>query len=829
MTALGRPVIPSILHSYQKHIAERKAAGIPPLPLNAEQVREISEFVIDPPSGEEEFILKLIRDHVSSGVDPAALEKVKLLKSIAFREKVSRIITPFDAVRMLGTMKGGYNLEVLIELLEVKELGDEAADALSGTILIFGFFDRIKELSETNPNAMKVMRSWADAEWFTEGRKFPESLKATVFKVPGEANTDDLSPAKHAGTRADIPRHALSMLESRYPGALQELMELKKKGNQIAFAADVAGTGSSRKSAMNSLMWWIGEDIPGTPNKRRGGVILGTQIAPIFFNTARDSGALPVRCDVSGLKTGMEITLDFASGRIMDEKEEVITRFKIEPVTLPDEYRAGGRLLLIIGKDLTLKAQQALGVSYDLFLKPKEPEGTIRGYTLAQKIVGKACGLEGVMPGQACLPEITTAGSQDTTGPMTADEIKELACIEFQAPLVMQSFCHTAAYPTPEDRIMHKELAQFFRDRGAVVLKPGDGIIHSWLNRMILPDTVGTGGDSHTRFPIGISFPAGSGLVAFASALGFMPLDVPESVLVRFKGKLKKGIFLRDVVNAVPYFARRYGKLTLDKKNKKNIFNGRILEMEGLPELTVEQAFELTDASAERSAEAAVIALSREQVVKFLKTNVSILRSLLNEGYSSIALEKRIKTMEDWLANPVLLERDEDADYADFVEIDLSEIDEPLLACPNDPDYIKSLSEVAGEKIDEVFIGSCMTDLDHFISGARILRREGRIGSKLWIAPPTRLIEKSLKDKGVYAVFSELGARMEIPGCSLCMGNQARVADDATVLSTSTRNFDNRIGKNAKVYLGSAELASITAALGRIPSVEEYFQYATSF
>lgn len=818
-------MIPEILQSCKKHIAARQKLGIPPLPLNAGQVKALSEHVFNPPAGSEDIILKFIKEHVPPGVDHAAFEKAKLLHSIALGEKTSKILPPRDAVMLLGMMKGGYNIETLIELLDDEELADDAVFALSNTILIFGLFDKIKELARKNPNAKKVLESWAKAGWFTGSPRFPESLKVTVFKVPGEVNTDDFSPASRAGTRADIPLHALSMLESRYPGALTELRELKKKGYPIAFAADVVGTGSSRKSAANSLIWWIGEDIPGVPNKRKGGVILGSQIAPIFFNTARDSGSIPIRCDVSGLKTGMVVTIDFAGKRILDENGHEITAFNIEPETLPDEYRAGGRLLLIIGKELTRKAQEALGVKYESFIKPGEPEVSDKGYTLAQKIVGKACGLVGVRPGQSCLPAITTVGSQDTTGLMTADEIKELVCLKFQAPLVLQSFCHTAAYPTPQDRKMHTELSRFFKERGAVTLKPRDGIIHSWLNRMLLPDTVGTGGDSHTRFPIGISFPAGSGLVAFAAALGVMPLDMPESVLVRFKGKLKKGVFLRDVVNAIPYFALKQGKLTLEKKNKKNIFNGRIIEIEGLPDITVEQAFELTDSSAERSAEAAVIALSQEQVVGYLGTNISILKSLLKEGYVSEALEKRITAMEEWLAQPSLLKADDDAEYADIVEIDLSKITEPLLACPNDPDYIKPLSLASGEKIDEVFIGSCMIGLEQFQRAAKILGKAGGLIPKLWIAPPTKLVEKRLIETGEYDIFKELGARMEIPGCSLCMGNQARVADNSVVFSTSTRNFDNRMGKNAKVYLGSAELAAITAALGRIPSVGEYFEW----
>ena len=818
-------MIPEILQNYITHIDERQKQGIPPLPLNAEQVKALSTLVSNPPGGAKELILKLLRENVPPGVDPAALEKSKLLRSIALRERESEIITPVEAVGMLGLMKGGYNIETLIELLEDRELSGHAVSALSNTILIFGFFDKIRELSFNNPEAKRVLESWANAEWFKNAPPLPEIQKAAVFKVPGEVNTDDFSPASRAGSRADIPLHALSMLESRYPGALPEIKQLKEKGHPIAFVADVVGTGSSRKSAANSLIWWIGEDIPGVANKRKGGIILGGQIAPIFFNTARDSGALPVRCDVSGLKTGMVITIDIKNGKILDESESMITSFSIEPETLPDEYRAGGRLLLIIGKELTRKAQAAFGEKYEkVFCEPKEPEASDRGYTLAQKIVGKACGLPGVRPGQACLPRITTVGSQDTTGPMTADEIKELVCLEFQAPLVMQSFCHTAAYPTPADRVMYKELSMFFRERGAVVLKPGDGIIHSWLNRMILPDTVGTGGDSHTRFPIGISFPAGSGLVAFAAALGVMPLDMPESVLVRFKGKLRKGIYLRDVVNAIPYFAIQQGKLTLVKKNKKNIFNGRIIEMEGLPGLSVEQAFELTDSSAERSAEAAVITLSKEEVGKYIRTNIAILKMLIKEGYGAGALGKRIAVMEEWLARPDLLYADGDAEYAETIDIDLAKITEPLIACPNDPDLIKPLSEAAGEKIAEVFMGSCMIDIEHLQRAAAILRRTGSISSKLWVAPPTRLVENRMKEMGVYETFNEIGARMEIPGCSLCMGNQARVADNAVVFSTSTRNFDNRMGKNAQVYLGSAELAAMIAALGRIPSKKEYFE-----
>ena len=815
-------MIPTVLQDYQIHITERQKKGIPPLPLSAPQVEAFSDLVYNPPAGKKALILRLLRDNVPPGVDPAALEKANLLRSIALGEKQSPVVSSRDAVKMLGMMKGGYNLETLIELLEDDELGSVAAEALSDTILVFGFFEKIQELSISNPYAKKVMESWASAEWFTRCQGLPDSLTVTVFKVSGEVNTDDLSPASRAASRPDIPLHALHMLENRHQSAISEIEGLKKKGHPIAFVADVVGTGSSRKSAMNSVIWWIGEDIPGVPNKRRSGIILGGQIAPIFFNTARDSGAIPIRCDVSEMKSGMIITLDFVRHIISDEKGNKITEFRTEPETLPDEYRAGGRLLLIIGKELTRKAQAALGKRKELFIQPATPQVSFRGYTLAQKMVGKACDIAGVRPWQSCLPKITTVGSQDTTGPMTADEIKELVCLQFGAPLVMQSFCHTAAYPTPEDRKMHVDLSQFFKNRGGVVLKPGDGIIHSWLNRMLLPDTVGTGGDSHTRFPIGISFPAGSGLVAFAAALGFMPLDMPESVLVRFRGKLRTGIFLRDAVNAIPYFAMQKGKLSLEKKNKKNVFNGRIMEIEGL-DLSVEEAFELTDSSAERSAEAAVIALSKEKVSLYLKDSISILNSLSKEGNSSAALENRIKEMEEWLSHPMLIKKDDDAEYADTIDIDLSDIREPLLACPNDPDYIKPLSEAAGEKIDEVFIGSCMTNLRHFSNAAKILRKEGKSTSKLWISPPTRLVEENLKQTGEYDIFRKTGARMEIPGCSLCMGNQARVADNAFVFSTSTRNFDNRMGKNAKVYLGSAELAAVVSTLGRIPSNEEYF------
>jgi len=812
-----------MLDFYLQHIEERKKIGIPPRPLDAEEVLQIMPAVFNPPPGQEEFILGVLKNYVLPGVDSAAKEKARILKIIALGERQSKILSREGAVELLGEMGGGYNVEALVDLLHDKQVGVPAAEALKKNFFIFSFFEQIKNLAKKNERAKEVLASWAKGEWFTRRPRFPEKSRAIIFKVSGEINTDDFSPAKRAGSRADIPLHALSLLATRSPGAIEKIKELKKSGWPVAFAGDVVGTGSSRKSAINSLLWWIGEDIPGVPNKRRGGIILGTQIAPIFFNTARDSGALPIKCDVSKLETGMIVDFDFVGHKIMAVAGKAIVDFKLEPETLADEYRVGGRLNLIIGKDLTRKAQEELGVKHDLFLEPKKLTTAAKGYTLAQKIVGRACGFPGVEPGQACLPRITTVGSQDTTGPMTAEEIKELACLEFQAPMVMQSFCHTAAYPTEEDKQMHKNLAEVIRERGGLVLKPGDGVIHSWLNRLLLPDTVGTGGDSHTRFPIGISFPAGSGLVAFAAALGIMPLDMPESVLVKFKGKLNPGITWRDAVNAIPYFALQEGKLSLEKKNKKNIFNSRIMEIEGLENISVDQAFEFTDASAERSAEAATIALPIKAVTEYLKNNLTVLKTLKNEGYGNEALTKRIKAIEDWLAQPKLLVRDAGAKYAETIKIDLAKITEPLLACPNDPDNIKNLSTVAGQKIDEVFIGSCMTNVDHFDIISKMLEKADKLKVKLWLAPPTRLIEKILKDSGVYQKLQRLGAKIEIPGCSLCMGNQARVADRAIVFSTSTRNFDNRMGKEAQVYLGSAELAAIIAILGKIPTVEEYF------
>jgi len=816
-----------MLEAYLKHVEERRKLNIPPLPLSPEMTEFVCKKLESPEAGKEEFYLELLRDRVSPGVDPAAKVKAEWLYKIAKGEKSSPVVSKKDAVFMLGTMIGGYNVSYLVELLNDAELAEDAANALKGTILVYDAFEKVAELSKTNRYAKDVMKSWADAEWFTSKELLPEEIKVVVFKVDGEINTDDFSPAKHAWSRPDIPLHALSMGETRFPGGTEKIAEFRKKGLKVAFVGDVVGTGSSRKSACNSVMWHIGEDIPYVPNKRRGGIILGGLIAPIFFNTTQDSGGLPIMCDVSKLNTGDVITIDTKKGEIRNDKGEVITTFEIKPPTLRDEFRAGGRLNLIIGRALTDKARKFLKLSEtDIFIKPDNPKPKPnQGYTLAQKIVGKACGLEGVMPGTSCEPIMTTVGSQDTTGPMTADELKELACLKFQTDLFMQSFCHTAAYPKPADVKMHKTLPEFVIEREGVALKPGDGVIHSWLNRLLLPDTVGTGGDSHTRFPIGISFPAGSGLVAFAGALGFMPLDMPESVLVKFKGKLNDGITLRDIVNAIPYYAIKQGLLTVEKKGKKNIFNGRILEMEGLPELTVEQAFELTDASAERSAAAATIKLSEKSVADFLRSNIALMEQMIKDGYQyADTLRRRIENCKKWLENPVLLSRDENAEYAAVIEIDLSDIKEPILACPNDPDDVKTLSEVANTKIDEVFIGSCMTNIGHFRAAGKIWEGQKEAPTRIWLTPPTKMDQTQLISEGYYSIYSNIGARVEIPGCSLCMGNQARVRSNTTVISTSTRNFDNRMGDGAKVFLGSAELAAIAALLGRLPTVEEYFK-----
>ncbi len=814
------------LDDYHQHAQERAALGIPPLPLNAAQTSELCEMLKNPPEALKEELLMLLRDRIPPGVDEAAYVKASFLTAVAKGEIECPLIYPQGAIDLLGTMVGGYNVRSLIDLLKANDnnLASEAAGALSKTTLVFDAFNEVLELSEVNPYAKQVIDAWANAVWFIRRPKVPQTITVTVFKVPGETNTDDLSPAPHATTRPDIPLHALVMLESRIPNALPTLAQLKEQGYPVAYVGDVVGTGSSRKSAINSVLWHIGNDIPFIPNKRSGGYILGSKIAPIFFNTAEDSGALPIECDVSQLNTGDIITIHPYQGQITNPAGEIITTFTLKPETLLDEVRAGGRIPLLIGRSLTDKTRAALGYEPStLFTRPTLPTDTGKGFTLAQKMVGKACGLPGVRPGTSCDPMMTTVGSQDTTGPMTRDELKELACLGFSADLVMQSFCHTAAYPKPVDIKTQKELPDFFATRGGVALRPGDGIIHSWLNRMLLPDTVGTGGDSHTRFPLGISFPAGSGLVAFAAALGVMPLDMPESVLVKFTGELQPGVTLRDIVNAIPWVAMQQGKLTIAKENKQNVFNGRIMEMEGLPDLKLEQAFELTDATAERSCAGCTIKLSTDTVAEYLRSNISLMKNMIARGYQDArTLLRRIAKMEQWLANPVLMSADEDAEYADSIEVNLSEIKEPIVAAPNDPDNVKLMSECAGDKIDEVFIGSCMTNIGHYRAAAKILEGAGRIKSILWICPPTRMDEQQLREEGVYGIFAASGARTEMPGCSLCMGNQARVEDNATVFSTSTRNFNNRMGKGARVYLGSAELAAVCALLGKIPTVEEY-------
>ncbi|MGB3519304.1 MAG: bifunctional aconitate hydratase 2/2-methylisocitrate dehydratase [Elainellaceae cyanobacterium] len=817
-----------MLEQYRQHVAERAALGIPPLPLTAEQTADLCELLKNPPTGEEDTLLALLRDRIPPGVDQASYVKASFLTAIAKGEVTSPLLPPHDAVVLLGTMMGGYSVQALIEVIKLDDaaLAQTAAEALSKTLLVYDAFHDVMELAETNAYAKQVVDSWANAVWFTKRPTVPEQITVTVFKVPGETNTDDLSPAPHATTRPDIPLHALVMLESRIPGALTILEQLKAKGHPVAYVGDVVGTGSSRKSAINSVLWHIGDDIPCVPNKRSGGYILGGAIAPIFFNTAEDSGALPIECDVAQMETGDVITIYPYKGEITNEAGEVISTFSLKPETILDEVRAGGRIPLLIGRSLTDKTRIALGLPpSDLFVRPATPADTGKGFTLAQKMVGKACGLPGVRPGTSCEPMMTTVGSQDTTGPMTRDEMKELACLGFSADLVMQSFCHTAAYPKPVDIKTHQDLPDFFAERGGVALRPGDGIIHSWLNRMLLPDTVGTGGDSHTRFPMGISFPAGSGLVAFAAAIGAMPLDMPESVLVRFTGELQPGITLRDVVNAIPYVAIQKGLLTVEKKNKKNVFSGRIMEMEGLPDLKLEQAFELTDATAERSCAGCTIKLSEETVAEYLRSNIALMKNMIARGYQDArTLTRRIAKMEEWLANPHLMSADPDAEYAEIIEIDLNEIKEPLVAAPNDPDNIKTLSEVAGDPIHEIFIGSCMTNIGHYRAAAKVMEGAGPVQGRLWICPPTRMDEKQLREEGYYGIFAAAGARTEMPGCSLCMGNQARVADETTVMSTSTRNFNNRMGKGAQVYLGSAELSAACALLGRIPTMEEYLE-----
>ncbi|NOQ94777.1 MAG: bifunctional aconitate hydratase 2/2-methylisocitrate dehydratase [Methylophaga sp.] len=812
-----------MLNEYQKHVEQRAQEGLPPLALDAEQVSALVDLL---KSDATEELLDLLIHRVPPGVDQAAYVKAGFLTDVAKGNVSCSLIDVVKATELLGTMMGGYNIETLIDLLDDDTTAATAETALSKTLLVYDAYHDIIEKSVSNDYAKRVVQSWADAEWFTSRPKLPESITVTVFKVAGETNTDDLSPATEAWSRPDIPLHAKSMLIKTMDTPLDDIAELKKKGHPLAYVGDVVGTGSSRKSAINSVLWHMGTDIPFVPNKRQGGVVLGTNIAPIFFNTAEDSGALPIECDVANLNTGDVITIYPYEGKITNEADDVVSTFDMRPTTLADEVRAGGRIPLIIGRGLTDKARETLGLDpSDVFVRPVPPTDTGKGFTLAQKMVGKACGVEGVRPGTYCEPKVTTVGSQDTTGAMTRDELKELACLGFSADLVMQSFCHTAAYPKPVDIKLQHSLPDFISTRAGVSLRPGDGVIHSWLNRMVLPDTVGTGGDSHTRFPIGISFPAGSGLVAFGAALGVMPLDMPESVLVRFKGEMQPGITLRDLVNAIPYVAIQKGLLTVEKKGKKNIFNGRVLEIEGMPNLKVEQAFELSDASAERSANGCTVHLNKEPIIEFLNSNVALLQWMIAEGYEDArTLQRRIDSMKAWLADPQLLERDADAEYAEIIEIDLNDIKEPILACPNDPDDVKLLSELAGVEIDEVFIGSCMTNIGHYRAAGKVLENMGNLPTKLWIAPPTKMDQHQLTEEGVYSTFGRVGARTETPGCSLCMGNQARVADNATVVSTSTRNFPNRLGNGADVYLSSAELAAVVASMGKLPTVAEYME-----
>ncbi|MBX6965365.1 bifunctional aconitate hydratase 2/2-methylisocitrate dehydratase [Alcaligenes faecalis] len=826
-----------MLDSYREHVAERAALGIPPLPLSAQQTAELIELIKNPPAGEEAFLVDLLTHRVPAGVDDAAKVKASYLAAIALGTETCALISRERATELLGTMLGGYNISPLIDLLDNPELGQIAANGLKNTLLMFDSFHDVQEKAEKgNAFAKEVLQSWADGEWFTSRPEVPESLTVTVFKVTGETNTDDLSPAPDAWSRPDIPLHALAMLKNPRPGIEPEepgkkgpvsfIESLKEKGHLVAYVGDVVGTGSSRKSATNSVLWFTGEDIPFVPNKRFGGVCLGSKIAPIFYNTMEDAGALPIELDVSKMEMGDVVELRPYEGKAF-KNGELISEFQVKSDVLFDEVRAGGRIPLIIGRGLTTRAREALGLPpTTLFRLPQSPVDSGKGFSLAQKMVGRACGLPegaGVRPGTYCEPRMTTVGSQDTTGPMTRDELKDLACLGFSSDLVMQSFCHTAAYPKPVDVKTHHELPAFISTRGGVSLRPGDGIIHSWLNRMLLPDTVGTGGDSHTRFPIGISFPAGSGLVAFAAATGVMPLDMPESVLVRFKGEMQPGVTLRDLVNAIPLYAIKQGLLTVEKAGKKNIFSGRILEIEGLPNLKIEQAFELSDASAERSAAACTVRLSKEPIIEYLNSNITLLKWMIANGYEDErTITRRIKGMEAWLANPELLEPDADAEYAAVIDIDLAEIHEPIVACPNDPDDVKTLSDVSGTVIDEVFIGSCMTNIGHFRAASKLLEGKRDIPTRLWVAPPTKMDQQQLSEEGHYGVLGVAGARMEMPGCSLCMGNQAQVREGATVMSTSTRNFPNRLGKNTNVFLGSAELAAICSRLGRIPTREEY-------
>ena len=819
-----------MLEDYKKHCKEREEMDIPPLPLDAEQTANLIEL-LKKDHEESDFLLNLLKERVPAGVDDAAYVKAGFLSDLTKGKTNSPYISRENAVEILGTMLGGYNIQPLIDCLEIDGLADDAADALSNTLLIFDAFNDIFELSKNNVHAKRVIESWANGEWFTKKSEVPESIKLTVFKVPGEINTDDLSPAPDAWSRPDIPLHALAMLKMPREGIekpLETIEELKKKGNPLVFVGDVVGTGSSRKSATNSVLWHMGDEIPTIPNKKEGGFCFGGKIAPIFYNTLEDSGAFPVECDVSKMEMGQEIIFEPFNGKILDAStNEVISEFNLKTDVLLDEVRANGRIPLIIGRQLTDKTREALGLDpTDIFRRPDQEDKSTGGFTLAQKMVGKACGIEGVRAGSYCEPRMTSVGSQDTTGPMTRDELKELACLGFSADLVMQSFCHTAAYPKPVDVETQHTLPDFIKTRGGVSLKPGDGIIHSWLNRMLIPDTVGTGGDSHTRFPIGISFPAGSGLVAFAATLGVMPLDMPESVLVRFKGEMQPGITLRDLVNAIPYAAIQQGHLTVAKKGKKNIFSGKCLEVEGLPNLKVEQAFEISDASAERSASGCTIKLNKEPIIEYLNSNIIMLRWMISNGYGDPkTLERRARSMEEWIKNPQLLEADKDAEYAEIIEIDLNKIKEPLLACPNDPDDIKPLSEVCNTKIDEVFLGSCMTNIGHFRAAGHLLKKYKKTNARFWVVPPTKMDEQQLKDEGFYEIFESSGSRTEMPGCSLCMGNQARVLANSTVVSTSTRNFPNRLGDGADVFLASAELAAVSAVLGKIPTHDEYLSF----
>ncbi len=832
-----------MLEAYRQHVAERAALGIPPLPLSAAQTRELVALLKNPPQGEEAALVALMTYRVPAGVDDAAKIKAEFLAAVAAGRESTPLFTRARATELLGTMLGGYNVRPLVELLDDAEVGAIAAHGLSHTLLIFDAFPEVEGKARGGgagaANAKKVLQSWADAEWFTSRPEVPQSMKLTVFKVSGETNTDDLSPAPDAWSRPDIPLHALAMLKNPRPGIatdeagkvgpIKQLNSLKEKGNLIAYVGDVVGTGSSRKSATNSVLWFTGEDIPFVPNKRFGGVCLGNKIAPIFYNTMEDAGALPIELDVGQMDMGDVIELQPYAGKAL-KNGQVIAEFKVKSEVIFDEVRAGGRIPLIVGRSLTAKARASLGLPPSkLFREPTQPADSGKGYSLAQKMVGRACGVTGIRPGTYCEPKMTTVGSQDTTGPMTRDELKDLACLGFSADLVMQSFCHTAAYPKPVDVKTHRELPGFITQRAGVSLRPGDGVIHSWLNRLLLPDTVGTGGDSHTRFPIGISFPAGSGLVAFAAATGVMPLDMPESVLVRFKGEMQPGITLRDLVNAIPYYAIQAGLLTVEKKGKKNVFSGRILEIEGLPQLKVEQAFELSDASAERSAAACTVRLDKEPIIEYLNSNITLLKWMIANGYQDKhTLERRIKAMQAWIAKPELLEPDADAEYAAVIDIDLAEIKEPLVACPNDPDDVKKLSAVAGTKIDEVFVGSCMTNIGHFRAASKLLDGKSDIPVRLWMAPPTKMDQQVLTEEGHYGVLGRSGARMEMPGCSLCMGNQAQIRKGSTAMSTSTRNFPNRLGLDTNVFLGSAELAAVCSLLGRIPTPEEYLAHAGS-